>query len=48
MTKLDDKEIAPCIPVALKKSGNEITFGLSSRRYRVTVDYSRMERAVES
>ena len=47
-TKLDDKAITPCIPVSLKKSGNEITFGLSSRRYRVTVDYSRMERAVEN
>ena len=44
--KVDDKAIEPCIPVSVK-NGVKIQFGLSTRIYEVTLDYSKMQKAVE-
>lgn len=42
-TKVDGEELQGCIPQKLKQSGQKITFGLSSRTYVVTIDYTRMQ-----
>lgn len=45
-TKVDDKTVEGCIPFPVK-SGQSLTFGLSTRTYQLSVDYSKMQKAVE-
>lgn len=47
-TKLDDKALDGCIPQQVKaNSRQKVVFGLSTRVYEISVDYSKMQRAVE-
>ena len=47
-TKLDDKQLDGCVPMQVKASSNQkAVFGLSTRVYEISVDYSKMQRAVE-
>lgn len=45
-TKLDDVPLQNCIPIEVK-NGQKILFGLSTRTYQVSIDYSKMQKAVE-
>lgn len=45
-TFIDGVKIENSIPMAIK-SQSKIVFGLSTRTYNVTVDYTNMQRAVE-
>ena len=45
--KIDDNNLESCIPAQIKSNGSKIIFGLSSRTYQVTIDYSKMQKAVE-
>ena len=46
-TKVDGLPLEGCIPQKLKQSGQKVQFGLSSRTYAVTIDYTRMQQAYE-
>jgi len=45
-TKLDDVPLQGCIPLEVK-NGQKLLFGLSTRTYQVSIDYSKMQKAVE-
>jgi hypothetical protein len=47
-TKLDEKALEGCIPAQVKaSSAQKVVFGLSTRVYTVSVDYSKMQKAIE-
>ncbi|CDW73079.1 fha domain containing protein [Stylonychia lemnae] len=47
-TKLDDQTLEGCIPHQVKaNSKQKVIFGLSTRVYQISIDYSKMQRAVE-
>jgi hypothetical protein len=46
-TKLDDKELEGCLTAKLTAKGSKVQFGLSTRTYMISVDYSRMQLAIE-
>ena len=45
-TKLDNVSLQGCIPIEVK-NGQKILFGLSTRTYQVSIDYAKMQKAVE-
>lgn len=46
-TFLNGARLEPNTPTKLAKKGDVVTFAESTRSYKVTVDYSRMQRAAE-
>eukprot|EP00347_Sterkiella_histriomuscorum_P005853 403355024 len=48
-TKLDDQPLEGCVPQQVKaKADQKVVFGLSTRVYQISIDYSKMQRAVEN
>lgn len=47
-TKLEDKALEGCVPTQVKANAQQkIIFGLSTRVYQISIDYSKMQRAIE-